>query len=66
VSARPADGRDHVPVGVDGHPNVLVAEPLGELVFTRSVGTRVDRRNIYNNVFGPAAKRAGLPRGVNA
>jgi integrase len=36
-------------------------EPVdGELVFT-SVGTRVDRRNIYNNVLGPAAKRAGLP-----
>ena len=36
-------------------------EPLdGELVFTSSVGTRVDRRNIYNNVLGPAAKRAGL------
>ncbi|HWI72366.1 MAG TPA: hypothetical protein VNT55_10455, partial [Baekduia sp.] len=32
----------------------------GELVFTSSVGTRVDRRNIYNNVLGPAARRAGL------
>ncbi|MCW3001932.1 MAG: Phage integrase family [Conexibacter sp.] len=35
--------------------------PDGELVFKTSVGTRVDRRNIYNHVLGPAARRAGLP-----
>ncbi|HEU4973729.1 MAG TPA: site-specific integrase [Baekduia sp.] len=37
-------------------------EPVdGTLVFTTSAGTRIDRRNIYNHVLGPAARRAGLP-----
>jgi integrase len=37
-------------------------EPMdGELVFNTSGGTRIDRRNIYNHVLGPAAGRAGLP-----
>jgi integrase len=39
---------------------VNAGPPDGELVFTTSTGTRVDRRNIYNHVLGPAARRAGL------
>lgn len=30
-------------------------------VFTTSDGTRADRRNVYNRVLGPAARRAGYP-----
>jgi integrase len=30
-------------------------------VFASSDGTRVDRRNVYNRVLGPAAARAGYP-----
>lgn len=57
-------GKRDIPLSprlVDRLVEAAGGEPMdGDLVFTTSGGTRVDRRNIYNHVLGPAAKRAGL------
>ena len=57
-------GKRDIPLSpclVDRLVEAAGGEPVdGDLVFTTNAGTRIDRRNIYNHVLGPAAKRAGL------
>ena len=57
-------GKRDIPLSPGLTRKLLLAQPPdadGELVFTTSFGTRLNRHNLYRDVLGPAACSVGLP-----
>lgn len=57
-------GKRDIPMSPGLARQLALAQPPdadGRLVFTTSAGTRLERRNLYQRILGPAARAAGLP-----